>query len=93
VEKKKRTNFLDRIADKFDIPSDALLDHPRVTVIGGGRVLVENHKGLTDYGTEEITVAGRGLMLKINGSELELRAMNMDALLITGNIFKLEFVY
>ena len=90
---KKRRSFLDRAADKFDLPGDALSDQPRATLTGGARVLVENHKGLLDYGTEQITVAGRGMALKVVGTELELRAMNTEALLITGDIFKLELVY
>ena len=93
MEKKKKASFLDRVADRFDLPGDALVDHPRVTIIGGGRVLVENHKGITEYGTEEIAVAGKKMTLKIIGADLELRAMNINALLITGNIFRLEFVY
>jgi len=92
LEKKKRS-LPDRMAGKFDIPGDVLGGHPRVTITGSTRVLVDNHKGLLDYGREEIAVAGRGLALKISGAELELRAMNTESMLITGDIFKVEFVY
>ena len=90
---KKRKSLLDRAADKFDLPGDALADQPRVTLVGGGWILIENHKGLADYGTEEIAIAGGRLTLKLIGTDLELRAMNADALLITGDIFKVELVY
>ena len=92
-EAKKRNTILDRAADKFDLPGDALGDHPRVTLVGGGWIMVENHKGLVDYGAEEIAVAGMRMVLKIIGSDLELRAMNTEALLITGDIFRVELVY
>ena len=85
--------MLDRAADKFDLPGDALGDQPRVTITGSTHVLVDNHKGLLDYGREEIAVAGKRIAIKIIGTDLELRAMNTESLLVTGDIFKVEFVY
>jgi len=93
VEKQRRQSMLDRAADKFDLPGDALGDQPRVTITGSTHVLVDNHKGLLDYGREEIAVAGKRIAIKIIGTDLELRAMNTESLLVTGDIFKVEFVY
>ena len=47
---------------------------------------MENHKGILAYGTDEIHVSGGKLIIKIRGSNLELRAMNASELLITGEI-------
>ena len=89
--------FLDRVAsraaDAFDLPGEVLLDLPRITVTGGGRVMVENHQGLMDYSDQLIVVAGGRVTLKIIGDGLELRAMTAEALLITGNVFSVEFIY
>ena len=93
VEKRKKQSILDRAADKFDIPSDVFGGNPRVTITGSTHVLVDNHKGLLDYGTEEITVAGKHMAIKIVGANLELRAMNTESLLVTGDIFRVEYVY
>jgi len=93
VEEKRKQSLLDRAADKFDIPSDALSGNPRVTVTGSSHVRIDNHKGLLDYGAEEIAVAGKHMAIKIVGANLELRAMNTESLLVTGNIFRVEYVY
>jgi len=93
VEKKRKRNFLDHAADKFDIPSDALGGYPRVTITGTTHVLVDNHKGILDYGTEEIAVAGKHMAIKIVGANLNLRAMNTDSLLVMGDIFRVEYVH
>ena len=91
-EKAKPNSILHRAADTFDLPGEVLLDLPRVTVTGG-RVMVENHQGLMDYSGELIVVAGGKVSIKIIGDALELRAMTAEALLITGEVFHLEFIY
>ena len=91
--KPKRSGLLAKATDTFDLPGEVLLDLPRLTVTGGQRVTVENHQGLMDYSQELIVVAGGRVTLKIIGDGLELRAMTAEALLITGHVFSVEFVY
>ena len=91
--KPKKERILGRAADTFDLPGEVLMDLPRVTVTGGRRVVVENHKGLMDYGPNTIVINAGALTLKLLGDNLELRAMNAQELLITGDIFNLEFIY
>jgi len=96
VERKKQEKqggLLYRAADTFDLPGEVLLDLPRLTVTGGQRVVVENHQGLMDYSSETIVVAGGKVTLRIVGDGLELRAMTAEALLISGHVFRVEFVY
>jgi len=96
VERKKKAKqggMLYHAADTFDLPGEVLLDLPRLTVTGGQRVVVENHQGLMDYSPEAIVVAGGRVVLKVIGDGLEIRAMTAEALLITGQVFRVEFVY
>ena len=93
MEKQRKQSVLDRTAEQFDIPGNALGDQARITITGSTHVLVDNHKGLLDYGREEIAVAGKSLAIKIIGTNLELRAMNTESLLVTGEIFQVAFVY
>ena len=92
-EKPKKARAIDRAADRFDLPGEVIGDLPRLTVIGGQRVIVENHKGLMDYGPNNIVIAGGKVTLKLTGDNLELRAMNAEDLLITGDVFQVEFIY
>lgn len=80
-----------RIAEFFSIPADVVAGVPKLTVIGCRRVLVENHRGITEYGREVIEINGGRVKLRIHGRELELVVMNRNELLIHGSILAVEF--
>ncbi len=82
----RRIGFLERTAEMFDLPADALAGLPKLELVGDGELRVENHKGILAYGREEIHVSGGVYLIKITGRELELRAMTGIELLITGKI-------
>lgn len=82
----RRFGFLERAAEAFDLPADALAGLPKLELVGDGELRVENHKGILAYGAEEIHVSGGVFLIKIAGQRLELRAMTGVELLITGKI-------
>ena len=79
-------------AEKFDLPADVVAGMPKLTITGKARVVVENHKGLLEYGEERIEVNGGRVRIRVNGTGLELRAMDRDDLVITGQILSVEFI-
>ena len=85
-KKPRRPGLLERTAEIFDLPADALVGLPRLELVGDGELRMENHKGIHAYGTEEIHVSGGSFVVKISGHSLELRAMTGLELLITGKI-------
>ena len=84
--KPRRYGFLERTAEVFDLPADALLGLPKLELVGDGELRVENHKGILAYGREEIHISGGTCLIKVSGQGLELRAMTGIELLITGKI-------
>ena len=84
--KPRRFGFLERTAEVFDLPADALADLPKLELVGDGELRVENHKGILAYGQEEIHISGGVYLIKIVGQGLELRAMTGIELLITGKV-------
>lgn len=84
--KSRRVGFLERTAEVFDLPADALAGLPKLELVGNGELRVENHKGILAYGREEIHISGGLYLIKIAGQDLELRAMTGIELLITGKI-------
>ena len=84
--KSRRFGFLERAAETFDLPADALAGLPKVELVGDGELRVENHKGILAYGREEIHISGGPFVVKVTGEGLELRAMTGLELLITGRI-------
>ena len=87
----RRFGFLERAAETFDLPADALAGLPKLELVGDGELRVENHKGILAYGTEEIHISGGKMILKVRGADLELRSMNAGELLITGLITGIDF--
>ena len=81
--------MLERTAQALDLPGE-VVGLPRVELIGRGELRMENHRGILSYGEDEVMVSGGGLILRVRGSGLELKAMNAGELLITGRISAVE---
>lgn len=67
-------------------PQEVTTDAPLITITGQEQVRVEQHKGLTSFGTEEIVLrTGRG-DLHIIGEALRFGAYSSAEALILGKI-------
>ena len=89
-KKPRRTGLLERTAQMFDLPADALAGLPRLELVGDRELRMENHKGILAYGDREIHISGGSYVVKVTGEGLELRAMTGMELLITGRIAGVE---
>lgn len=88
---KKARLAAESLADRLDLPQDALLGSGKLTVAAGRRVFIENHCGILEYGTERISVAFDRGRVVINGAGLELVAMSRKELIIRGRLQSLEW--
>ena len=88
---KKARLAAESIADRLDLPQDALLGSGKLTVAAGRQVFIENHCGILEYGTERICVAFDRGRVVINGAGLELVAMSGKELIIRGRLQSLEW--
>lgn len=79
------------LAHALDLPPEAVSGALRVTVSGQRQVMVEYHRGLLGYTREVIDVNGGPVRLRILGSDLELRAMDRETLIVSGYIAALEY--
>lgn len=88
---RRRWELPQNLAERLALPEEALLGTAKLTVTGGRRLLVENHRGIMDYSQERIVVSlGRG-RLNISGTGLVIHAMNRQELLIGGRIQSMEW--
>jgi len=77
------------LTERLELPEEALLGSAKLT--GGRRAVVENHRGVLEYGEERIVVSvGRG-RLSISGAGLSIEAMNRRELLVKGRIQTVEW--
>ena len=91
-QKPRRIGFLERTAEVFDLPADAVAGLPKLELVGDTELRVENHKGILSYGQEEIHISGGICLIKISGHGLELLAMTGLELLITGKVSQIRLV-
>ncbi|OUN03337.1 sporulation protein [Flavonifractor sp. An92] len=87
---KRKRDILEQTAETFDLPGDLVAGLPRIEVVGDREVRMSHHRGILAYGSQAIHISGGKLIVKVRGEGLELRSMNADELLITGQIQALE---
>lgn len=88
---KKAKELPGDLCERMELPAEAVVGAAKLTVTDGRRILVENHRGLLEYGAEQIRVStGRGQII-LRGSGLTLGAMNGSELLIRGRLQSAEW--
>lgn len=88
----KQRRWMERLADTADLPGEPFPGQPLVEIFGERRVLIEHHRGVTEYGREKIQVKMRYGCLCICGGGLELSRMCADQLIITGRIDSVSII-
>lgn len=83
---KQKGNLFDKMAYAMDLPGEALPGQPLIEIIGQGRVLIENHLGVIQYGTAEICVRVSYGCIRVCGKDLHLMRMNRQQLIISGHV-------
>ena len=87
----KFRKLAERVCTVLELPEDALLQEAKVSMTGGKRMLIENHRGLMSYSDTSIEVlTGKG-KLSVLGSGFIIRAMREKDLLICGKIRSVEW--
>ena len=79
-------NWMQRLADGVDLSGEPLPYMPVVEIAGNRRVLIEYHRGVTEYSRERICVKVSYGIVTICGNGLELTQMTREQLIISGNI-------
>lgn len=91
--KNKVDNIKSNISDIFELPKEIVMDLPKITMIGNMQILVTNHKGIIEYTKEIIRINTNSGVIKITGSDMYLKTILSEEIIISGLIEKLEFLY
>lgn len=82
----RKTDWMHRLADVAAFSGETLPGVPILEIAGDNRILIERHKGVTEYGRERICVKVSYGIVCICGCELELVRMEREQLMISGRI-------
>ena len=81
------------LAVKTELPTDSLLDLPRVTMIGQLHIYIENHKGVIHFSSDELRLAlNAGQQLKVKGEGFVIKTIYPEELLLEGKIESVEYI-
>ncbi|MCL1964829.1 MAG: sporulation protein YqfC [Firmicutes bacterium] len=87
----KRKRALRQVVQAAGIPEDIVLGMPRVLLRGDSVLLLENHRGVVEYGPERLRVSTALGMLVIVGKGLTLSTLGEEDLMLTGAIQSVTF--
>ncbi|SET61399.1 sporulation protein YqfC [Oceanobacillus limi] len=76
----------------FALPSDVVLELPRITIIGQLHVYIENHKGLVVFTDEELKLKTTKGYIQIKGSSFVIKMMLPEEILLEGKISDVKFI-
>ena len=83
---KKKREVLPALAERLELPEEALSGAAKLTVTADRRSLIENHHGILAYSPDCVVVSLGGRQLSLYGSELRIRAMNRKEVLVCGEL-------
>jgi len=89
--KKDDKRLKHQIAGFLDIPTDVMLDLPKITLIGNLQLYIENHRGIIEYRPEDIRIAVSTGELEVIGRDLVIRNISSEEIYLDGVIEDLKF--
>ena len=92
MSKEPARNLLAKAAGLFDLHPELLEGLPHIEILGGRRMLIENHQGIVSYGNTEIVVNGGPMVIKVEGIDLRIRSITIMAMWIEGTITNIAFM-
>ena len=78
--------------DRLNLPPETAVGVPQVELYGNRQLYMAGHRGFISYSTEEVTVSGGSMTLRIIGKDLQLAAMTDGELRLTGHIDRVELM-
>lgn len=88
----KKEKTISRVAEALDLPLDAISNTPRIELIGRGKVICENFRGIIDYNENSFKINTHSGIIKIDGDELLIASITDEEVCVTGNIVRVEFI-
>ena len=88
--KNRKKNNVRKINNILEFPEEISSNEPKITLMGFGKVMVENYKGILEYENFFIRLNTYVGVININGFNLSLNEMTDENLLITGKIESID---
>lgn len=87
-----KQNIGEKVMHSADLQEETLPVTPLIEIAGDRRVLIEHHKGVTQYGCDNICVKVKFGQICICGKDLQLSRMTKDQLIISGQVNSVQII-
>lgn len=88
-----KKGFREKFIEMLELPKELILDLPKLTIVGNKDMMIENYKGVMEYGSARIRInTGIGI-IKITGAGLMIKEITSEDIIVSGEIHGLEFLY
>lgn len=89
---KKSKILKNNISEALELPIEITMDLPRISLIGNQEATIFNHKGIIEYSSLLIRINSRVGIIKVRGSDLEIRNILSEEISIVGTIDSIEIL-
>ena len=82
----------EQVTDLLSLPKEVILNLPQVTLTGRQEISIENYKGIIEFTDTLIRINTRCGILLITGRNLRLKHINIEYIIVIGDIGKLKYL-
>jgi sporulation protein YqfC len=75
----------------LELPADAIMDLPRITMIGQIHIYIENHRGVKAFSNEKLALKLKQGALIIKGNNFVIKTILPEEILLEGTISSVYF--
>ncbi|WP_035512463.1 sporulation protein YqfC [Halalkalibacillus halophilus] len=79
------------VAKYSELPSDYILNYPRITMVGSIHAYIENHKGLISFTDQSVVIAHQNGKLTVLGKDLVIKHFLKEEIVIEGSIERINW--
>ena len=87
----RKKTIKEKFTELLELPKELVLDIPRITIVGKGDMMIENYKGVIEYGSGRVRISTGTGVVKISGAGLVIKEITSEDIIISGGIHSLEF--
>lgn len=88
VKRKVKRQF----SEILEIPSEVMLDLPKIVLMGNLQLFLENHRGIAEYTPQLVRIAVGEGEIEIAGEDLQLRNILPEEICVEGQIKSILFL-
>ncbi|MCX7903785.1 MAG: sporulation protein YqfC [Caloramator sp.] len=81
-----------RFSDAFDIPEEIVLDVPAIKIVSNNKIIIENHKGIIEYGKTNVRINSKIGIVALKGDNFVIKYITQEEILLEGEIELVEFI-